>query len=80
MEKQLKTYEHWANLHLDKEDAEKFFANMVNQEVLTDPSITDVLENEFLYSAFVWERSNEGHNYWMNIQDKLDKDNGWVII
>jgi hypothetical protein len=53
---------------------------MANQEVLIDPSTVNVFENEFLYSAFVWEKSNEGHTYWMDIQDKLDKDNGWVII
>ena len=40
----------------------------------------EVAEDEFLYSAFVWEKSNEGHVYWMDIQDKLDKENGWVVI
>ena len=53
---------------------------MANQEVSIDPSTVNVFENEFLYSAFIWEKSNEGHNYWMDIQDKLDKDNGWVVI
>lgn len=80
MEKQLNTYKHWADLHLDKDNAEKFFINMANGINSTDPSSAEVLENEFLYSAFVWENSNEGHIHWMNIQDKLDKDNGWVII
>jgi hypothetical protein len=80
MEKQLSTYKHWADVYLDKDNADKFFANMASQEVLIDPSTVNVFENEFLYSAFVWEKSSEGHEYWMNIQDKLDKDNGWVII
>jgi hypothetical protein len=80
MEKELNTYKHWADAYLDKDNAEKFFANMASQEVSIDPSTVNVFENEFLYSAFVWEKSNEGHNYWMDIQDKLDKDNGWVII
>jgi hypothetical protein len=80
MEKQLSTYKHWADVYLDKENADKFFANMASQEVLIDPSTVNVFENEFLYSAFVWEKSNEGHEYWMDIQDKLDKDNGWVVI
>ena len=65
MEKQLSTYKHWADAYLDKDNAEKFFANMANQEVLIDPSTVNVFENEFLYSAFVWEKSNEGHNYWI---------------
>ncbi len=80
MEKQLSTYKHWADVYLDKDNADKFFANMASQEVLIDPSTVNVFENEFLYSAFVWEKSNEGHEYWMNIQDKLEKDNGWIII
>ena len=80
MEKELNTYKHWADAYLDKDNADKFFANMASQEVSIDPSTVNVFENEFLYSAFVWEKSNEGHNYWMDIQDKLDKDNGWVII
>jgi len=80
MEKQLNTYKHWADVYLDKDNAEKFFANMANQEVSIDPSTVNVFENEFLYSAFIWEKSNEGHNYWMDIQDKLDKENGWIVI
>jgi hypothetical protein len=80
MEKELNTYKHWADVYLDKNNANKFFANMANQEPIIDPSTVNVFENEFLYSAFVWEKSNEGHVYWMDIQDKLDKDNGWVII
>ena len=79
MEKQLNTYKHWANLHLNKDNAEKFLANMANQQPVLDSS-AEVLENEFLYSAFVWEKSSEGHVYWMDIQDKLDKENGWVVI
>jgi hypothetical protein len=80
MEKELNTYKHWADVYLDKNNANKFFANMANQEPIIDPLTVNVFENEFLYSAFVWEKSNEGHVYWMDIQDKLDKDNGWVII
>ena len=79
MEKELNTYKHWASVHLDKDNVERFFANMENQRPVIEPS-AEVLENEFLYSAFVWEKSNEGHVYWMDIQDKLDKDNGWVLI
>jgi hypothetical protein len=79
MEKQLNTYKHWANLYLDKDNAEKFLANMANQQPVLDSS-AEVLENEFLYSAFVWEKSSEGHMHWMDVQDKLDKENGWVII
>jgi hypothetical protein len=80
MEKQLNTYEHWANLHLDKDNVEKFLINMENGVNSINPSLGEVLENEFLYAAFVWENSNEGHNYWMHIQDKLDEDNEWIII
>ena len=54
MEKQLSTYKHWADVYLDKDNAEKFFANMANQEVSIDPSTVNVFENEFLYSAFVY--------------------------
>jgi hypothetical protein len=79
MEKELNSYTHWANLHLDKDNADKFFANMASQRPVLEPS-AEVAEDEFLYSAFVWEKSNEGHRYWMNIQDKLDEDNGWVVI
>jgi hypothetical protein len=79
MEKELNTYKHWANLHLDKDNADRFFANMENQQPVIDSS-GEVPENEFLYSAFVWEKSNEGHMYWMDIQDKLDKEHGWVVI
>ena len=79
MEKELNTYKHWANLHLDKDNEERFFANMSNEANPIEPS-GEVVEDEFLYSAFVWEKSNEGHGYWMNIQDKLEQDNGWVVI
>jgi hypothetical protein len=79
MEKELNSYTHWANLHLDKDNADKFFANMASQRPVLEPS-AEVAEDEFLYSAFVWEKSKEGHRYWMNIQDKLDEDNGWVVI
>jgi hypothetical protein len=79
MEKELNTYKHWASIHLDKDNADRFFANMENQQPVIDSS-GEVLENEFLYSAFVWEKSNEGHVYWMDIQDKLDKEHGWVVI
>jgi hypothetical protein len=79
MEKELNTYKHWADVHLDKDNADKFFANMASQQPVIDSSV-EVAENDFLYSAFVWEKSNEGHEYWMSIQDKLDEDNGWVII
>jgi hypothetical protein len=79
MEKQLNTYKHWASLHLDKDNADRFFDNMANENNPIDPS-GEVAEDEFLYSAFVWEKSNEGHGYWMNVQDKLEQDNGWVVI
>jgi hypothetical protein len=79
MEKEMNTYKHWAHLHLDKDNAERFFANMANEANPIEPS-GEVAEDEFLYSAFVWEKSNEGHGYWMNVQDKLEQDNGWVVI
>jgi hypothetical protein len=79
VEKELNTYKHWAHLHLDKDNAERFFANMANEANPIEHS-EEVAEDEFLYSAFVWEKSNEGHVYWMDIQDKLDKENGWVVI
>ena len=75
----MNTYKHWVNLHLDKDNAERFFANMANEANPIESS-GEVPENEFLYSAFVWEKSNEGHGYWMNVQDKLEQDNGWVVI
>jgi hypothetical protein len=79
MEKELNTYTHWVHLHLDKDNADKFFANMASQRPVLDPS-GEVLEDEFIYSAFLWEKSNEGHDYWQNIQEKLEQDNGWVVI
>jgi hypothetical protein len=47
MEKQLNTYQHWADVHLSKEDAEKFFVNMANEQNPLDPS-TQTVEDEFL--------------------------------
>lgn len=76
MEKQLNTYQHWVDIHLSKEDAEKFFANMANEQDPLDPSVKTV-EDEFLYSAFIWDRSNEGLDYWMRVQQNLEEKNGW---
>ena len=76
METQLSTYEHWANTHLSKEDAERYFENVRNEASAIDPTL-DIRECEFLYAAFVWEHSKEGHNYWMNIQNSLEKKHGW---
>ena len=76
MEKQLNTYQHWADIHLSKEDAEKFFVNMANEQNPLDPS-TQTVEDEFLYSAFIWDRSNEGLDYWMRVQKNIEEKNGW---
>ena len=76
METQINTYEHWANTHLSKEDAERYFENVRNEASPIDPTL-DIKECEFLYAGFVWEHSKEGHNYWMNIQNDLEKKYGW---
>ena len=79
MEKELNTYKHWVSLHLDKDNAERFFTNMVSEDNPVDSS-GEVPEEEFITSAFVWERSKEGHDYWMNVQSKLEEENGWVTF
>lgn len=76
MESKVNTFKHWADVHLNKEDADKFFVNMANEQNPNTPDMT-VIEDEFIYSAFVWENSTEGHKYWMNIQENLEEKNGW---
>jgi hypothetical protein len=76
METQLNTFQHWADIHLTKDDADKFFINMANEVNANTPDMT-VPEHEFIYSAFVWDRSNEGHFFWKNIQEDLEEKNGW---
>lgn len=76
MEKELNSYNHWMSLHLDEEQQAKFLANVDNEMDSIDPAL-EVEEKAFIYSAFVWERSNEGHDYWMNVQDKLETQHGW---
>lgn len=76
MEAQLNTFEHWAKTHLSEEDAQRYFENIQNEANPINPTL-EVEEEAFIYSAFVWEHSKEGHNYWMNIQNRLEKENGW---
>lgn len=76
MEAQLNTFEHWAKTHLSKEDAQRYFENIQNEVNPINPTL-EVEEDAFIYSAFVWEHSKEGHNYWMNIQNDLEKKYGW---
>ena len=76
MENQVNTFEHWAKTHLSEEESEKYFKNIANEVNPIDPTLK-VEEDGFIYSAFVWEHSKEGHNYWMNIQNRLEKENGW---
>jgi hypothetical protein len=76
MEAQLNTFEHWAKTHLSEEDAQRYFENIQNEVNPINPTL-EVEEDAFIYSAFVWEHSKEGHNYWMNIQNDLEKKYGW---
>lgn len=76
MEAQLNTFEHWAKTHLSEEDAQRYFENIQNEVNPINPTL-EVEEEAFIYSAFVWEHSKEGHNYWMNIQNDLEKKYGW---
>ena len=76
MEAQLNTFEHWAKTHLSEEDAQRYFENIQNEVSPINPTL-EVEEDAFIYSAFVWEHSKEGHNYWMNIQNDLEKKYGW---
>ena len=76
METQLNTFQHWAKTHLSEEQAQRYFENIQNEANPIDPTLK-VEEDGFIYSAFVWEHSKEGHNYWMNIQNDLEKKNGW---
>jgi hemerythrin-like domain-containing protein len=76
MEAQLNTFEHWAKTHLSEEDAQRYFENIQNEVSPINPKL-EVEEEAFIYSAFVWEHSKEGHNYWMNIQNDLEKKYGW---
>lgn len=76
METPLKTFQHWADTHLNKEDSDKFFVNMANEENANTPTM-EVQEHDFIYSAFVWDKSNEGHFYWENIQKDLEDKNEW---
>lgn len=76
MEAQLNTFEYWAKTHLSEEQAKRYFENIQNQASPIDATL-EVREDEFISSAFVWEHSKEGHGYWMNIQNTLEKKHGW---
>jgi len=76
MESKVNTFQHWADVHLSKEDADKFFVNMANEENANTPDMT-IREQDFIYSAFVWDRSNEGHFFWQSIHNNLEEKHGW---
>ncbi len=76
MEAKVNTFQHWADVHLSKEDADKFFVNMANEENANTPDMT-IREQDFIYSAFVWDRSNEGHFFWQSIHNNLEEKHGW---
>ena len=79
MGEEVNSYNHWASFHLDEDQSARFFVNISKEEESIDP-LSEVEEKSFMYSAFIWETSNEGHQYWENIQNKLDEKYGWVVI